>query len=108
MNWFKKTYYPNEPWSAIPADDLSRVLLLTQSGRYGAETLALAGYRVKSARLDLSGKIGELETATPFRYAKYFEAEEGETFDAFLKRHGLDENTPVFGGFDIILHVEPW
>lgn len=108
LNWYKRTYYPTEAWSAIPADDLSRALLLSHSGRYGAEALAFAGYRVKGARLELSGKAGSLENASMSSFGKYYEAEGGETFDDFLRRHGLEPDSPVFAKFDIVLEVEPW
>lgn len=108
INWFKRTYYPTTAWSEIPAEDLSRALQLTHSGRYGAENLAVAGYKVKSARLDLEGLGDALERWSMTIFKKDYEPEGGEAFDAMLSRFGLEPETRVFGGFDIIFEVEPW
>jgi hypothetical protein len=104
ISWFKRTYYPNTPWSAIPDEEMTRAIMLTHSGRYGAENLAVAGYRVRRARLN----IGDDVDADGLLMESGFVPEGGETFEAFIARHGIEEDTPVWEWFDITFDVEPW
>ena len=113
LGWFKATYYPTVAWKDIPGDELSAFLQLTHSGRYGAESLGVAGYRVKRAKLVFNKTAKE----NLGEYRRYFEDGRRpneppplpeDTFDAFMSRHELSSNSPVDGWFDIVFDVEPW
>jgi hypothetical protein len=107
VTWFRNTHFPGTAWDRIPPDELSRFLQSTHSGQYGAETLAFAGYRVTGARLVPKPKSTP-ETMGVFRRAYEEVAEGGESFDAFIGRHNLAPDSPVEGGFDIVLDAAPW
>ena len=97
---------PNTPLADVPAEELSRWIMMTHSARYAEGVLAGAGYRVKKATV----KIGTSSMNDPHPisvWSDFFDAR-SETLAQFLARHGFTEDTRMVGLFNIELEVVPF
>lgn len=104
ITWFKKTHYPEMSWNEFSQQDgVAAFLMNTRSLDYARSLINLAGYRVRKASLAMTGTgyplSGFRETHIPGRA--------GESFDDYLRRHGLRETDAGPPPFSIVIEVEP-
>jgi hypothetical protein len=103
VNWFRRTYFPEATsWSEMPPREFGEFLQRTFSGRYGAEAVAIAGYRVTGARM--ARPLGDIFVAG---FRNDFKGTDAE-FVAMLRTYGFQESDRVSAGFDIVFDVAPW
>ncbi|MBY6205146.1 hypothetical protein [Halomonas denitrificans] len=104
ITWFKQTHYPELSWDEfIEQAGVSEFLMNTRSLDYARSLIDLAGYRIRNARLDLTGTGYALGG---FRES-HIPGPAEESFDDYLRRHGLRETDEGPPPFDIVLEVEP-
>ncbi|MGD1934187.1 MAG: hypothetical protein ACFB0Z_06725 [Candidatus Phaeomarinobacter sp.] len=106
LEYLRKLHMPNTPMADVPAEELSRWIMMTHSARYAEGVLAGAGYRVEKATV----KIGTSGMHAPHpvsTWSDFFDAR-SESFVQFLARHGFTEDTRVVGLFNIELQVVPF
>ncbi|GAA6157572.1 hypothetical protein NBRC116588_30450 [Pyruvatibacter sp. HU-CL02332] len=106
LEYLRKLHMPNTPLADVPAEELSRWIMMTHSARYAEGVLAGTGYRVKKATV----KIGTSSMNDPHPisvWSDFFDAR-SETLAQFLARHGFTEDTRMVGLFNIELEVVPF
>lgn len=107
LEFLRKSYFPNTALSDLPAEDISRLLMMTHSVRHGEPVLAGAGYKVTGARITMDG-MGDLMSGSPVRAWTGFFQSTAETAEDFMKRHGINPDDEAESFFTIVLDIEPF
>jgi hypothetical protein len=104
LTWFRNTYHPGKSFAALQEEGLLDAFILhTRSVDYARSLIAMSGYRIKSARFVFFGEPGRL-----WPLGQRFQvAADGETWAAFMRRHGLGETDLGPPGVRIEIDVEP-
>ncbi len=107
LEYLRKLHYPNLPLEDVPAEEMSRWLMMSHSVRYAEGVLAGAGYKVTGANLKFG--LSSFSAPTPYPislWEDFFDAR-AETLIEFLARHGMTPDSRAVGNFSIELAVEP-
>ena len=104
LEYLRRTYHPSKALSELPEEELSRLLMMTHSVRYAQSVLANAGYRIKSAKIELDALGGD--GVMRFFHRNFYS--QTESAAEFAARHGIKGDDEGLTFFNIILDVEPF
>lgn len=106
LEYLRKLHMPNTPLADVPAEELSRWIMMTHSARYAEGVLAGAGYKVQKASVKIGTSSRNARHPISL-WSDFFDAR-SETLVQFLARHGFTEDTRMVGMFNIELEVVPF
>jgi len=103
--WFRNTYHPAKSFKELnEAGLLGDFLRHTRSVQYAESIINLAGYRIKSVKLD---DLAELPSAIGEDLSCFKVLSDAETAEQYLRRYGVSKKENGPGMFDILIEVEP-